>query len=78
MLDELTALHAGIDWHRGLFTTAPLTAKQHTDCLHRGDLLETIGCETCAGNVRVKVFACSLHGRCQLSSKLTGVSVCDG
>ena len=45
------------------------------DCTHRGDELRMEQCKTCQGNVRVKVFACAVHGECTLA-KQVGVAVC--
>ena len=51
-----------------------------TECIHRGPQIETVGCGSCAGQVRVKVFACEVQsiGRCQIGRKLAGVHSCDG
>jgi hypothetical protein len=46
-----------------------------TLCVHRGREARQVGCETCGGNVRVKVFACAVHGECSIE-KPVGVQVC--
>ena len=54
------------------------TAKlvDYRQCLHRGEVARTEHCSTCRGNVLVKVFACAVHGQCQLSARVPGVKVC--
>ncbi len=40
---------------------------------------KTIGfqlCETCNGNVRIKTFACDIHGKCTLKKQLPGIACC--
>lgn len=44
-------------------------------CRYRGDTLRTVLCPTCAGTVKVKVFACLLHGECTIS-KPVGPPTC--
>lgn len=39
-------------------------------CTHQGPELGTIGCRTCQGNVRIKVFACARHGCCTIQQPL--------
>lgn len=51
--------------------------KPSTDCIHRGDVVRTVGCETCSGSVQLKVFSCDVHEVCSLSPK-AGVKVCQG
>ena len=54
--------------------TASLT--DYRQCLHRGEVVRSERCSTCRGNVLVKVFACAVHGQCQLSARVAGVKVC--
>jgi hypothetical protein len=44
-------------------------------CVHRGDVLRRVGCETCNGNTNLKVYACEVHGECSFAPK-AGVKVC--
>lgn len=37
---------------------------------------ETVGCKTCSGTVRLKVFGCSVHGTCTIGKKVAGVAGC--
>lgn len=46
-------------------------------CLHLGeDTGERIKCGPCKGNVRVKVFACAVHSKCTLETKITKELAC--
>ena len=38
-------------------------------CIHRGLEVGTTPCESCGGNVRVKLFACAVHGICVLAKR---------
>lgn len=53
-------------------------AKEQSHCQYRGTTLRAEQCPTCSGHVAVKVFACALHGECQLGAKLQSVRSCDG
>lgn len=48
------------------------------ECVHRGDLIREQKCDSCRGNVNIKVFACALHGECTMFKKIPGVHKCDG
>ncbi len=51
----------------------------HATCPARREFTRTEVCPTCCGGgVRIKVFACSKHGECQIGHNLPGVAVCDG
>jgi hypothetical protein len=45
-------------------------------CVHRGPELRQEPCEACGGGTRVKVFACEVHGECQLDDKVPRVKFC--
>ena len=45
-------------------------------CRERGDQLGEEICESCRGKVRIKVFACDVHGACSLSAKLSAIACC--
>jgi hypothetical protein len=48
-------------------------------CRHRGDPTgATVECPTCAGNVRIKLMVCAVHGTCTLAKKVDGVACCVG
>lgn len=51
-------------------------------CIHRGEAIRSELCPSCAGSVKVKVFACAIHGECEMGGKLKhlkrcGVGACD-
>jgi hypothetical protein len=48
----------------------------YRQCRHRGGVVRSERCSTCRGNVQVKVFACAIHGQCQLSGRVVGVKTC--
>lgn len=56
----------------------PVITETQVGCQHLGQPLRYESCPTCSGNVRLKVFACSVHGTCQLTQRLAGVHSCDG
>jgi len=45
-------------------------------CAHLGDAISTEVCDSCQGLVRIKTFACAIHGRCTLGKKLEGIACC--
>lgn len=45
-------------------------------CAHRCEVLRTELCKTCGGRVRIKVYACELHGECAMASTIAGVANC--
>ncbi len=49
------------------------------DCRFRGPPTgEEIGCRSCGGSVRLKVFECSVHGSCTIGKKTDGRACCKG
>lgn len=50
-------------------------SKPQGPCAHLGAERRRVQCQSCGGNVQVKVFACAVHGECTLS-KDVGVKVC--
>ena len=51
-------------------------AASRADCVYRGEELRREQCPTCAGNVQIKVFACSKHGECSIDKAPAGVRSC--
>lgn len=50
-----------------------------TVCDHfREPVGEMVSCPACPGNVRVQLFGCAVHGRCQLQPTLTNIAACEG
>lgn len=52
-------------------------AVDYNTCLHRGDVARIELCKACGGNVRIKIFACEIHGECTLRTMLPGVKCCE-
>lgn len=47
-------------------------------CVHRGEATGLRKCPSCKGSVKVKIFACAIHGECTLAKPLEGVACCGG
>lgn len=47
-------------------------------CRHRGDEQRRALCESCAGKVQIKVFACTVFKECTIETALTDVQACAG
>jgi hypothetical protein len=45
-------------------------------CIHRGPELRQEPCITCPSGTRIKIFACAIHGDCQLDDKIPGLKSC--
>lgn len=45
-------------------------------CVRRRMVRREEHCNSCAGNIRVKVYGCILHGECALSALIPGVQDC--
>ena len=50
--------------------------KDHSPCNYLIQPTGFIECPTCQGNVRLKVFACDLHGQCTVAKALDGIACC--
>jgi GTP cyclohydrolase II len=78
-LAELVAMRDGHSPQRCVKVTAEqlaaLQERPHA-CPHRGEVLRLETCVGCCGQVRLKVFACRLHGECTLGD-LPTVRRCD-
>lgn len=47
------------------------------DCRWLGKApLRLVGCESCGGNVQIKVFACAVHGETTVGKQLEGLACC--
>ena len=62
-----------------LFTGIATARKQNTldRAQHLGDELRREQCQTCQGNVQVKLFACAVFDECTLAKKLNGIAACE-
>lgn len=52
-------------------------SKLKPPCAHRQGELRAEPCASCNGQVRIKVFRCSMHRECTLSRTLENVACCD-
>lgn len=43
-----------------------------------GEETDRATCTTCGGGVRVKVFACQMHGRATIGKQIEGATNCAG
>lgn len=51
--------------------------KAQKPCAHLGNETRKVQCQSCGGNVQIRVFQCSVHGECS-QSKDVGVKTCQG
>lgn len=45
-------------------------------CVHRGDFIRYVKCDTCGGTIKGKVLACAVHEECTTFTKEIGVKQC--
>jgi len=46
-------------------------------CIHLGEATgEAVLCQTCSGSVKIKTFACSIHGTCTMGKRVPDVPGC--
>jgi hypothetical protein len=45
-------------------------------CIHRGPEVRQERCPTCPYGTRIKIFACAIHGECQLDGKMESAKFC--
>lgn len=59
-------------------STGPHFVKANLDCEYRGSTpLETVECKSCSGKVNLKIYSCSIHGKCTLGT-VEGIKSCKG
>jgi len=66
--------------NRVLRDTAPPPrncTRPRTECQHLGDSTGKQECTSCQGTVRIKLYACAIHGETTLGKKLDGIACCD-
>jgi len=52
---------------------------QNPECANRGEESGESDCATCKGSVKIKLFACTVHGTCHRSPRVVaGVKSCIG
>ena len=62
-------------WEQGL-GPGQAHGSRNEPCRHRSEQIDEMLCESCQGQVRIKIFGCHLHDRCSLSLKLTEMPCC--
>jgi hypothetical protein len=62
--------------YRALWDAAGPAPRRTGPCVHRGPEVRQEECPTCRGRVRLKVFACGLHGECTVARPLAGTACC--
>jgi hypothetical protein len=62
--------------YRALWDGGGPDAGRIRPCVHRGEVRREQQCPTCRGSVRLKVFACALHGECTIARALGGLACC--
>ena len=55
---------------------AAAIGKRTAPCQYRGSEQRTEQCETCQGNVRIKVFGCCKHVACTVAQPMPGLAIC--
>lgn len=68
--------HHRADYRAGWDAGASATAGRLPPCRHRGPAIEERACPSCRGAVRLKVFACAVHGRCLPIRSVPGLACC--
>ncbi len=57
----------------------PTAAKHPLPCIHLGEPIgETVECQSCNGTVKLKLFACAVHGKCTTAKKVDAYAACPG
>jgi hypothetical protein len=51
-------------------------AKSAYRCQYLGSLDSEKECDSCQGKVRIKLFACAVHGQCSIGKALHGIATC--
>ena len=51
--------------------------KDRTDpCVHLGETIGMKNCPSCKGAVKIKIFACELHGQATMQKRVGGCACC--
>lgn len=59
------------------FIPSPPIKASRTDCISRGNQVGSVTCSDCKGKVELKVFECSIHGKCTLGKGTASLSCCE-
>lgn len=62
--------------YRSIWAAMATAATRPGPCAHLGETVRQEKCSTCCGNVRLKVFACALHGECTINTAIKDVACC--
>lgn len=78
---RLCWLYANRDDYRAHWDGAPPLDKKpklDTSCIHRGEVLRLVECETCSGKRKLKVYSCKIWEACHLADpkKLPHIRSC--
>ena len=66
----------GVPWNENEQVRAEAILKAQ-ECVHRGEQIDSVQCQSCGGVVMAKVMSCTIHGRCTLFTKpIDGVKNC--
>lgn len=52
--------------------------ENRASCIHKSSSYVLRGCPTCGGNVQVKLFECTIHGRCSVKRVSSLIQACVG
>lgn len=76
--NRLATYHIEWDRHSKLVRhSCTIKAAQASTCVHLGNSNgELVRCKSCQGVVNIKLFACSVHGRCSTHNPLDGIKCC--
>ena len=53
-----------------------VTIKSRKDCRHRGLEVRKHECNSCRGNVQLKVYSCNIHGECTFVNSVPNAHCC--
>lgn len=73
---RLAALRESDPRYRALADGRPIPPAPPLPCVHRGGATGERECQSCGGNVRLKVHACAIHGACTVGKHLDGLACC--
>lgn len=77
IIDEDGSDQGWIEWKRrpaNEQTSRPQVRRKR--CVHRGECTEQVPCRGCKGNVRIKVFDCSIFGSCTIGRRIDLQTAC--
>jgi len=60
----------------GVMKVDQSTETRSVVCVHLGKVNKKIKCNSCEGNVRIKLFDCAIHKQCTLSKDIDDIACC--